>query len=974
LFPSQTGVGPLLVNSAELEVSLSTAGASLTNASAAFNGAILDFNFNQGIPGATAPLTVVGGLTNAGSTTINIVGYSALSVGTLPLIHYGSYQSNASSSFSLGPLPGTGGTAFLTNDAVNQNISLVVPKFDGFIWTGAADNNWDTTTLNWADITTLAPTAYGLSGFARFYDSGNNTAIQVTSDPQPTSIIVSNNTKAYSFNGAGIGGTAALIKRGTGTLTVAVQNNNSGGTIIEKGNVNVGDGATDGMITAPIKDNGALVYNVLYTSTASGITGTGTVTKAGSGQLSLGGGSTYTGATTVQAGQLHVTDSAALGATNSGTTVQSGSGLWVAAGGLTIREPLTLSGSGVSGEGALVAAELMGASTWSGPLTVTADTVMTANIGAALTIAGGLASTNKNLAFSADSTGYILVSNSFSAASVRLTNTGGLHLAGANPTLTNLQVISAVPNSSAPPATAGLWARNNQALGTNSIVTLTHSDYVGGTGARLGLDNTVTIPAGVALQAYCPGDGLAGAGGYRCSLSVLASTTNTWNGPITLHGANPALGVTSVFILTGGNSGTTGRLVVNGSVTVADGVVTVLPRGWNSGQFNGPLSLGTNMFAVTDGARWTVASTGNTWGLTQIGSSSATLALGTNNALCTAAPFQFLQAGIWDLNGFNQQVAGIYGPGGTVVNAATNAAALLTVSGANPWTFGGTLAQSAVTGAKSLGLTVTNGAGLTLTAANNNYAGPTVIANGATLALANNGTTDGGILNSSVKVQAGGTFDVSARADGTFPIGSLQVLSGNGTVKGSLTNNGTLAPGESVGNLTVTANVALGLPGNTVMEVNNATHTNDLLTVGGTLVYGGTLLLTNVSGTLYTNNQVLKLFSAAGGYTGSFTNIVFPGPTSYDATALTLDGTVRVVSVIPTTPTNLAFAVVSGGTGLQLTWPASYTGWRLQSQTNSLSTGLTSGWHDVAGATGTNQMTFPMNPANPTVFFRLTYP
>jgi hypothetical protein len=59
---------------------------------------------------------------------------------------------------------------------------------------------------------------------------------------------------------------------------------------------------------------------------------------------------------------------------------------------------------------------------------------------------------------------------------------------------------------------------------------------------------------------------------------------------------------------------------------------------------------------------------------------------------------------------------------------------------------------------------------------------------------------------------------------------------------------------------------------------------------------------------------------------------------------------------------------------LTLTWPASHTGWTLLAQTNALDLGLDATWYPVSGSTATNQMTFPVNPANPTVFYRLALP
>ena len=62
------------------------------------------------------------------------------------------------------------------------------------------------------------------------------------------------------------------------------------------------------------------------------------------------------------------------------------------------------------------------------------------------------------------------------------------------------------------------------------------------------------------------------------------------------------------------------------------------------------------------------------------------------------------------------------------------------------------------------------------------------------------------------------------------------------------------------------------------------------------------------------------------------------------------------------------------GTQLQLSWPTSHIGWRLQAQTNSSNTGLATNWVNVSGSALTNQSTFPVNTANGSVFLRLIYP
>jgi subtilisin family serine protease len=78
-------------------------------------------------------------------------------------------------------------------------------------------------------------------------------------------------------------------------------------------------------------------------------------------------------------------------------------------------------------------------------------------------------------------------------------------------------------------------------------------------------------------------------------------------------------------------------------------------------------------------------------------------------------------------------------------------------------------------------------------------------------------------------------------------------------------------------------------------------------------------------------------------------------------------------SSVSTVPTNLT-ATVIGGAALDLSWPASHTGWELQTQTNSLAAGLGTNWVTVAGSATTNRVLVPLAPGTPAVFFRLRWP
>ena len=71
-------------------------------------------------------------------------------------------------------------------------------------------------------------------------------------------------------------------------------------------------------------------------------------------------------------------------------------------------------------------------------------------------------------------------------------------------------------------------------------------------------------------------------------------------------------------------------------------------------------------------------------------------------------------------------------------------------------------------------------------------------------------------------------------------------------------------------------------------------------------------------------------------------------------------------------PTNIVMQ--SAGNQLQLSWPQSHLGWRLQIQTNNLATGVSTNWATVANSTNVNTTNLVINPGNGSVFLRLVYP
>ena len=80
-----------------------------------------------------------------------------------------------------------------------------------------------------------------------------------------------------------------------------------------------------------------------------------------------------------------------------------------------------------------------------------------------------------------------------------------------------------------------------------------------------------------------------------------------------------------------------------------------------------------------------------------------------------------------------------------------------------------------------------------------------------------------------------------------------------------------------------------------------------------------------------------------------------------------------VVSAQPVSMTLPQLGLVAGNQQLQINWPEDHTGWRLQVQTNSSAAGLGTNWVTVSSSEATNQITFPVDPNNGSVFFRLIY-
>ncbi len=468
-------------------------------------------------------------------------------------------------------------------------------------------------------------------------------------------------------------------------------------------------------------------------------------------------------------------------------------------------------------------------------------------------------------------------------------------------------------------AAYGVVLNGNLSGTTGKTLTLNHSVN--------GIGTTATRIRAAGVNTVYNGNLVLGADGDPNFLWAFyqPSGSQTYNGVISGPGA--LMAKSAITYLNGANTFAGGTLLASGAIglgadsTGPAGAPATSPLG------TGPLLLTVDSTTSTTGTGWLFASGGpHTIGNAiqyPTGTNNLTLAIGGTNDLTFTGPFT--------LNGNDN------------VTSASITARTVQVTNTGLTTFSGVISD----GGLNYGLIKTGNGTLALTAAET-YTGPTLVSGGTLL-------VNGSLSSSSAVTVTNG------------------LLGGTGTVGGTVTvqRGGGLAPGANgIGTLTI--NNALTLQGGSTnyFEVNKGAGTRDFVLVGNNVTYGGTLVVTNLSGTI-TTSDTFAIFGVSGSSTGNFTNLLgSPGPGlawRFNPT----NGVLSVVTGIASNPTNLAVSV-SGG-NINLSWPADHTGWTLQAQTNNLSAGLGTNWVDVAGSTATNQVIIPINPTNPSVFYRLIY-
>lgn len=291
--------GRLLVTNAETIGSLAGSGGSVVLTAGLTTGNATNTSYAGVISGA-------GSLTKQGTGVFTLTGANTYSGGTV--IDAGTLEGN-STSLQGAILTNAGGTLLFTQPtdgtfAGTLTGAGIVTKAGAGVLTLSGTNSGFTGTTN-LNGGTIAIGAAGNIGVGTLAFAGGTLATTgaltlanaITLGAAGGTV----NTGAATTLSGVISGTGALTKTGAANLTLSGANTYSGGTTVSAGTLT----GTTTSLQGAIVNNAAVVFDQTTTGTYAGnLSGTGTLTKANTGTVTLSGNNTYSGATTVSGGTL----------------------------------------------------------------------------------------------------------------------------------------------------------------------------------------------------------------------------------------------------------------------------------------------------------------------------------------------------------------------------------------------------------------------------------------------------------------------------------------------------------------------------------------------------------------------------------------------------------------------------------------------------------------------------------------------
>ncbi|NPU83784.1 MAG: autotransporter domain-containing protein [Syntrophaceae bacterium] len=686
-----------------------------------------------------------------------------------------------------------------------------------------------------------------------------------------TPTTVSTGNVSGTLNHTGSGGLSFTILNLDGGV---FNNNGSGGTNI--GTAAVADGYT-GTIggTGPIGLTAANVDGTLNVTAV--LSGTDSLTKTGTGTLTLSGDNTYTGGTNINDGTISVGSDGNLGDASGALTF--GGGTLKVTNSFTTNRSVALDSSGG-----------------------TFDTN-----GNSLTLSG-VASGTGSLHKSGDGTLTLTSANTYTGGTT--VSTGTLALSGAG-TLGDATGSTTVSGGTLDlGTTTQTQAELRQSGGTvqNGTMNVTTYQMTGGT---LSSDATVCAASGFDMQAGTVNGVLSGTGSLTKTGpgELTLSGTNTYTGGTNVNGGTVSVGrddnlgdATGGLAFDGGTLKATGSFSTGRSVMLGSGGGTIDTNG-NDLTINGDIS-GTGSLTKEDGGKLILTGTNTYTGGTSInggtvsvsrdenlGDASGALTFGGGTLEVTSG-FTMNRSvalnsggGTIDTNGSDLTICGDISGTGSLTKEDGGK---LILTGTNTYTGGTTVNGGILQGdTASLQGDITNNSQVTFDQeSTGTYAGNM----SGTGSLVKEG--DGILVLTGINTYAGGTFvdhgalAVEGSITGDLAIGASGTLMGNGTITGNTVNSGTLAPGNSIGTLTIAGDYTHNAGAVYAVEVNAAGESDRLVVTGTATLNGGTVSVLAGSGQYFMNTTytILSAGSVVGTFDSVTSNLAFLTPSlSYDA-------------------------------------------------------------------------------------------
>ena len=263
-------------------------------------------------------LTLAGGNTYSGGTTIlagtlSLNNASALQNSTVTVSASNTLLFNSNSgaiaTFNVGGLTGSGSIGLADG---NYPVTLNVGgNGAGTTYSGVLAGPGSLVKIGAGLLTLSGSNGYTggttvSAGTLQVGSGGSGASIGGTSGVLDNGSLIFNHADGVTFPQI-ISGSGSLTQTGAGILTLLGSNTYSGGTTISAGTLQVGNGGSGASIgtTSSVLNNGNLIFNhgdaVVFPQV---ISGSGGLTQAGAGLLTLLGSNTYSGGTTIAAGTL----------------------------------------------------------------------------------------------------------------------------------------------------------------------------------------------------------------------------------------------------------------------------------------------------------------------------------------------------------------------------------------------------------------------------------------------------------------------------------------------------------------------------------------------------------------------------------------------------------------------------------------------------------------------------------------------